>query len=420
MPHGSGGVIPVPMVFISHSSREDSYATNVCEAVQREIKKRSWDFFVDTCSFKGGEEWQGDLYHRLAGCEAAVILVNRKALESPWVRRESDILLWRKALGSPVTIIPAMLGDVTDADVKGSDLSELMRIEFVKQDQAALDQAEAERLARAIVTLLPDLSKYPVDANEPMRGWLRNIVACLKSVEDREILQAAARALAEADDWTFTSAREGQLYLAHQLLGNLPQGQINAAVEEIAYACDKLKGLIKLVAPVWVNPRAARPLLPDGGQVVAILGATKSEIARQYVQRASCCSVRFRVATAALVAGEDQRGEFLRACDEGVKKLLDLKSSDSLDGTLSPLKGQVGFLVIDPNDGPMDVVMQTLPGLLARFPWLNVIVLAEESALALAELAGTPLRPGLGSGDEQLAIRNVNRLNALLTDVGAE
>ena len=55
-------------------------------------------------------------------------------------------------------------------------------------------------------------------------------------------------------------------------------------------------------------------------------------------------------------------------------KLLDIPDmgrSWSLED-LIPLEGDVGFLVVDPNGGPMEVITDVLNSLLSRFEWLGV------------------------------------------------
>jgi TIR domain len=107
------------MVFISHSSRQDDFAAKVRSQVQARLEGLNWDVRVDMDALKGGDDWRSVIYHWLAQCDAAVVLLGRGAIQSsPWVRREVNILLWRRALGSPLTVVPALLGDVRSAEVQ--------------------------------------------------------------------------------------------------------------------------------------------------------------------------------------------------------------------------------------------------------------------------------------------------------------
>src|SRR5580658_4736674 len=98
-------------IFISHSSHPDPFADQVLKAVKDGLGGQ--EIFIDSDVLRPGDEWCSVIYHRLAECHAAIILLNRAALESTWVRREVNILLWRRALGYPLEIVPALLGDVS-------------------------------------------------------------------------------------------------------------------------------------------------------------------------------------------------------------------------------------------------------------------------------------------------------------------
>ena len=121
---------------------------------------------------KGGDDWRGVLYSWIADCDAAVILIGRKAAESTWVKREVNYLLWRRALGSTLTIIPVLLSDWTIADVMLSDLKELEPIQFVYQKPHTLPEIEPEQFAGSLGELLP--ASPPLGGTDQMRRWLSN------------------------------------------------------------------------------------------------------------------------------------------------------------------------------------------------------------------------------------------------------
>jgi hypothetical protein len=149
------------MVFISHASREDAFAQRVCAELQAAVRQRQWEPFIDVTAFQGGGEWQGILYSKLEECDAAIILLGRAAMESPWVRREVFMLLWRSALGSPVTLLPVLLGDVTMDEIKRSDLAELEQVQFAAMSAAGgPDQARELAATIAAVPTCPAWSRW--------------------------------------------------------------------------------------------------------------------------------------------------------------------------------------------------------------------------------------------------------------------
>ncbi len=212
-----------PKVFLSHSTKGDPDAAAMRGHLESELVARGWDVLVDEDGLRGGEEWRGVLYHWIADCDAAVVLMSDKALASSWVRREINLLLWRKALGSPLTIVPAELSPTEDTGAP--ELKDLRELQFVPH-------AEPAMFAAAIAARLPDLSSPVVDTSDRMRLWLVDVVSCLREVTEHEPLRAAARALdARQEDWHFPSVGEGQRFLAHLLLGQTQVGRIHTAIE---------------------------------------------------------------------------------------------------------------------------------------------------------------------------------------------
>src|ERR1700694_5611755 len=103
-------VVAMVTVFVSHSARGDALADSILNSVRDGLDEKKYGVCVDMDILKPGQDWASVLYQRLAECHAAVILLSPKALSSTWVRREVNILLWRRALGAPVHIVPALFG----------------------------------------------------------------------------------------------------------------------------------------------------------------------------------------------------------------------------------------------------------------------------------------------------------------------
>jgi hypothetical protein len=413
----------MPTVFISHSSKTDPYAAAVRQRVQQRLSQRGWDVRVDVDGLKGGEEWSGVLYQWLADCDAAVILVGREAMVSKWVIREAGLLLWRRALGSRVTIVPALLGDLTRAEVEDSDLADLLFLEFVKQETRIEADEQADLLADRIVDRLPNLQGLGHETSDEMKEWLGNVAAALRDVTDEAPLRAAVRALDLTDEATFATPHEGRRYLAHQLLAPGIAQSVHVAATAIAWhVSGSLRQLVTLLTPTWVECEAARRLLPQNAQVVAMLNAVRPETATHYMQRAACCSANYRSQTVVFIAGEGQGAEFALDCERAARKLLDVDpDSDLVEGEM-PLDRQVGFLIVDPRGTPLDRVVEALQPVLARFGWLNAIVLTGESEidpvlLAPWGAASVMLSPRLAAGQERMAARVVHRLRALCDQV---
>lgn len=403
-----------PKVFLSHSTKGDDDAATMRRHLESELQARGWQVLVDEDGLRGGEEWRSVLYHWIADCDAAVVLMSDKALNSPWVRREINLLLWRRALGSPLTIVPAELSPTTDTGAP--ELNDLHELQFVRRG----DLAPAS-FATAIAARLPDLAEPALAPSDRMRLWLADVAACLRDVTEAEPLRAAAQALdAHEEEWHFPSIREGQRFLAHLLLGRTSAGRIHTAVEHIARpASSRLRQLIGLVTPTWVDGEAARALLPEHRQTYAVLNAEYTETAEQYVRRAACCALNYRTAQVGVVTGENLEAELLRDCERAVRDLADLLPDDDLTDDVEPLDSQVCFLLVHLNDAVLTTVARVVLRLQERFAWLNVVVLTGKAVDPADQRwhRKAIVLPALEAGEEMLARRTGRRLQKLLDEV---
>ncbi len=416
------------MVFVSHSSRQDEKAAWVRERLRERLTAMNWDVKVDTDALQGGVEWRGQLYGWLADCDAAVILLNKDALESSWVHREAHILMWRRSLGARLTVVPVLLPDVEIKEIRGSQISDVASLQFVK---ARPGEAVGEGLIEQAVDLLPDLRAPlpPEPDRSAMCMWTAKVVSCLGPVDEAH-LHSAAEHLAPDEGWGFASPQEGRRYLAHQFLGHRTGESVYQAVGKIGFGLPRLGDLVRLVSPTWIEGAAARQLVPFATvcdeasglpervsrRVVAALNSERSETARQYIDRALCCGDGYWVQTISLVAGESQEAEFRRDCSAAIRRLLHLDEDEELDG-VGPYADDKLYLVVDPNGVPLDTVGALVAELTAQYPWLNVIVLTGNGDHQSPEWPKTGiklLRPELRAQDEKSARRAVRAMADLV------
>lgn len=421
------------MVFISHSSRGDERAAWVRERLRECLSALNWDVKVDTDALQDGVEWRGQLYTWLADCDAAVILLNKAALESSWVKREAHVLMWRRALGAPLTVVPVLLPDVDLREIRKSEISDVASLQFVKLRSGESDD---EGLIKRALDLLPDLrALQPTEADlSAMCMWTAKVISCLDAVDEVH-LHGAAEHLAPGEDRRFATAHEGRRYLAHQFLGHRTGESVYQAVGRIGFGLPRLADLVRLVSPTWIEGAAARQLVPfgtvsdeDGGtsrrvprRVVAALNSERSETARQYVDRALCCGDGYWVQTISLVAGESQDADFRRDCSAAIRRLLHLDDDEQLEG-VGPYADDKLYLVIDPNGVQLDAVGALVGDVAAAYPWLNVIVLTGGGDHKAVEWPKTEIRrlqPALRPEDEKSARRAIKAMADLVTRADA-
>ena len=389
-------------IFISHSSKADPFADQVREAVTEGL--RGYELLIDRDALRPGDEWRSVLYHWLAECHAAVVLLNQEALESTWVRREVNILLWRRALGYPLKLVPAILGDLSTKDVRDVGLGELEPFQFARIPPGARAPKDAEELAAQIVDRFAGLPVWTPDLS-PMGSWTNAIVSGLREVKDMDSLVAAAQHL-QVEEGCLDRVRdpdEGCRFLAHQLLARAQDRGVRHAIASIAdyIPAEWLWRLVDKIAPTWVDGEAARMLLVLRGTQprTVILNARSHRTAEQYVGRATCCAQEGYVhEIVSAVAGEGFIDEFEEDCRKAVRTLLRIPLEWDIEDAL-PSQGEepdeMAFLIVDPASTRMSLVGEGVRRVQALFPWLTVVLLAGDTPPAPADLTAWQLTGAL-------------------------
>ena len=371
------------------------------------------------------------LYEWLARCDAAIILFNREALESSWVRREANILLWRWAVNSSFVLIPALLGDLRSEDLENSGFGDVNRLQMAKIPEKTETPADAGKLASQIAARLAGRSRPTKD---PMIRWVSRVTEALCKADSQltHYFDDAARELGIADSdlplsW---NENESRRLLAAQMLGEgLSGGRLLKAATTLVDAFqmrDPFLAFLHEVAPCWVDGRAARLLLPlpvgSADQRVLILNVSKHEIAGQYVDRANFNAARGygEIAATCRSVGEGGAEEVFELFERAIRERLGAEEYPPDDHDLRPLDGMVYYLLVQVGELPLEVVSQAVRRIHERYPWLVVVLLTGLSLPSEADLRSAGLDqavvlvPELMKGDESSAYQ-LRRALAKLT-----
>jgi hypothetical protein len=427
-------------VFISHSSRADPLTTAVREAVRKAMQGH--EVFVDMDVLRPGVEWRAVLYQWLAECHAAVVLVNREALSSAWVKREVSILLWRRALGVPLTIVPVIVGDLRTKDLQDAGLGDLPGLlHAARLAPGQGEQGDVQALVTEVVAGLAGAEDYVLDKS-PMAAWVKAVAHALGQVGDLDSLVSAAQELGVAaeDRGQVLDPVAGRRFLALQMLGRWQSSRLSAVMGEIAdYTPAEWVGrLCDHVAATWVDGEAARGLLEfsTARPGTVILNARHEATARLYVDRATCRAVTgFAVATVSDVTGEEFLAEFETECAKAVAQLLGVDSPSDVEELLLPDRklrpapdGRghgVLYLVVHRGEIKPGLLAQGVRAVHDRYPWLVVVLLTGQELPTEEELAGWQLagarrlRPALKALEETTAQQAISSLRSVSTRVGA-
>ncbi|MCQ9184361.1 toll/interleukin-1 receptor domain-containing protein [Streptomyces sp. IBSBF 2953] len=404
-------------VFISHSARGDVFAEGVLKAVVDGLTAKSHIARVDENDIPSGDEWRPVVVDWLARCDAAVVLLNRKALESTWVRREVNILMWRRALGAPLFVVPVLMDGLRSKDVKMAGLEELNPIQFARTPRGA--DPDADDLARQVLDRFAEMPAVLAggDPGNPMSDWLRRLAAYLaKAARDPHLIDDAARELFSGDEYRSCTDRHGaHLFLAHQFLV-APADRVIQAVGKVAPALsdETLERLCAELAVTWVDAEAARGLLPGPGttpqEMTILLNACQDRTAEQYIRRATCAAVTgYETAVYGVMPTGERTAAELKADLENAmwKDLFDIDAEE--DRWLPPdiARRATHYLVINGRRPPNRTLAEAARLLHSEFSWLILLVttgaapLEEEAVRAFGN--ATVVSPPLSPDDENYA-----------------
>jgi len=415
----------MPTVFISHSSEGDPFAAAVLDRLQSLMKTKNFEVLVNLTSLRPGHDWERDIERWLDSCDAAVVLLNAKALQSEWVRHEVSVLMHRKHMyrqgnRPELFLIPVLLGGVQARDVRSAGLKRLAKLTQFQDGSAEIDASVvAEQIAENFTTTLVDGSN-----NDAMGEWIQRIAYQISQVGHDSRLIAAARALEIGDD-EVSNVRlwGGSRFLAERLMkSRLCRHTIDAVAKLTPFmSAEHCRTLVEEIKPTWVDGEAAELILHTSptDRLVALLNARWYETGMEYFARATCrARSGYWSTVVGIVPGAQPAAELLTACLNALEGSFIVDPQHALSE-----KAPSGrcFLVIDPNGIRLDVVAETIREINKRFPWLGILLLTGESlpdgaTVSAWQLSNTvALQPALRESAEFTARRMVKELTALVT-----
>jgi len=289
-PHGwaradmGAGPNDAPMIFVSHSTRDDDAESHAALAlIQRELTATGYMPIIDHNELRVSEPFDERLRDIVMRSHGMIVVVSHSALCSDWVRREVDMVMGRRITAEPsLPIIPLLLSDVRISDLQRSALA-----------KTGLDQLqvgwlkEPDRLPPDVLGVLePLLIKY---GRRPLRDLEDCVSHRLKQAAPRAKQKAAAQlGLATAP----YQERDLDSLLAQRLLA-ATYDQVRLALRELHGRLDddSIHEIIDMIVPFALVPEesaycitTARCSVPRS---IAALGATRTRTAQIYLRR-SC------------------------------------------------------------------------------------------------------------------------------------
>jgi hypothetical protein len=410
-------------VFISHSCKDSeaggtedahraavlAYARNVRARVVSKLDAGEFEVWLDQLGLAPGDQWRAKLHRWLGSCNAAIVLLDEESVRSKWLLKEATVLAWRRDIGAPVTIVPALLGAFRAEDIAASPLSEigLDWSQAARVSSSELSDENAEALATRIVASVQSVAAAPVRTD--MERWIAAVHGILRRVEpDPYLLDAAEQLGITQDDWVDAGDDDATLAatLAHHLL-YAPLDQTLDALEALRDGVESFRTLVDLVRPVWVDVQAGQCLNAYVGAApppIVVIVAHKFQTARDYVRRARFCQVKpERIIHGQLPTGMSPGREAEAAFLSAMGAEWNLSLPDDRDTILQALRDErvQRFVVFGPDPVPPAVIRE----LRQAHERLRFVVLRtrDHAETVSAALDAKLVRPFLGSGDEDVA-----------------
>jgi len=289
-------------VFICHSAIGDAATEALIRALQASLEP-DYACFVDWTELEVGRTWREPINTWLEHCDAAIVVLNHKALASPFVGYEvSELARRRRITGGAFCLIPIHVKNASPdlsvgyANLQTSHLGpwELHAIDAAVYDDNSADAAA--HLADLIRTIKTRLEAAKA-AQLPLVPQMQAIVALLK--KPPEALVKEALALVDVAVRRLKPVAEDQyvqLALALRSLGldgarpviQLLRG--NLCDPDNHWKEEHLRQLYDLLAMFWVDPHSAATIsevaLGSHDERSLALDAARNEIALLYVRRA--------------------------------------------------------------------------------------------------------------------------------------
>lgn len=300
---------PSPLIFVSHSSKDNDLTRDFCQALRAEVAGESacdpvvdyeklpdYDVLVDINELQAGRPWPKQLHEWMARCHAAVLLLTPNAVKSPWVLKEATILAWRLSLDKNFRFFIVRSDDVTDLDLTERGFDPLMLGEVQKLSPG--DVADIAAQVRAAMPAPTEPTPF-----DNLCGALEDLAQDLKPNTLRRV---AEKIRVEARPWR-PDVDEKQQYvqaIAAKLLNENLGGYdgVDTLVDDLIATTptETVQRILDIVAPHWIDAEAAGRLpsvaTSQPRRAIAMNGTLVSDFtAKMYVRRAHPLSYKQRV-----------------------------------------------------------------------------------------------------------------------------
>lgn len=244
-------------VFISYSSEDPesrSLRDTLAEALEAEPER--FGLLIDNRTLGPGDAWRARINLWVGGCDAAVVLLSREALKSPYVIYENSVLSYRAGFDPSLLIIPVLLDDVKVEDLKRGLLwpAQLDERQVVSgDDPQEIVRKVQGRLSQAQRCITPT----------PVERRAQRLAELFKELSQSELLEASREIDLDLEPWSLHGDLQLSLALQLQSVGMEAAGPALKAIRRYlpeTVRADRMRRIVELVASSWVDARSAARL----------------------------------------------------------------------------------------------------------------------------------------------------------------
>jgi TIR domain len=331
-------------VFISHSAGNDpdTEALELLVALTAALRK---DFAVrvDMEDLHLGVNWRSTINDWVRHCDAAVVLISKKALKSPYVAHEVTLLMARK----PAAIIPVFL---TGVDYKAVEES-LLSPSKIQDIQSIVNEPDQNGRVARVVEKLRAVERGLI----PVSRQAKMLAGCLRRIDIEAVKDKLAKLEPEPDYWEEDA--DPYLTLATKMMSlgidDATKLVIRDFVGELK-SSGKLHEVFELVATSWVDSRAMEYVkeVASGEPVKRALATNGAQplIAKFYVWCASekALDSSWTVVESSGIFSENAFDELKAEIEAAIRNKFNLQPEDDLEEELR---------LLDENDEPVFVTL---------------------------------------------------------------
>ncbi len=148
-----------PQIFISHSSKDNKFATQLVKDLREAIGNDEAIWFDSQGGLRGGDEWERKIIKQVNARNIFIVILSPDAMTSRWVNFEID-MAWNRKLASNTRILPIRY--TSDTFIVRKDLEGIQAINF--SPPRPYHEAFAELLARCLEPIEDRVSRRTFNA----------------------------------------------------------------------------------------------------------------------------------------------------------------------------------------------------------------------------------------------------------------